>query len=146
MLASAARMSMAMSPIKRRYLMRISASMALYLVSLIGAKTLIEGHLVSGFATWALALMPGLAVVGMFGAIGRLIVEQTDEFIRMLLVRQNLIAVGFALSVASVWGFLEEFGLVGHVAAYWIVVLWALGSLVGALANRVTHGTWGDCW
>lgn len=121
-------------------------SLTLYVVSLIGAKALIEGRLVSGPLVWALALLPGLAVAGMFYAMGMLIVEQTDEFLRMLLVRQNLIAVAFALSVASVWGFLEMFGLVGHVDAYLIVVLWAVGLALGALANRVTHGAWGDCW
>ena len=31
------------------------------------------------------------------------------------MVRQTLWASGFALSVATVWGFLESFDLVGHV-------------------------------
>jgi len=100
---------------------------------------------VTGPIVWPLALLPGLGIVGAFYAIGMLIVETGDEFVRMLMVRQTLIATGFALSVASVWGFLELFGLVEHVEAYWIVVVWSFGLLLGLLSNRLTHGAWGTC-
>lgn len=132
--------------VKRRYQMRVGISMAVYLVSLFGANNLIEDREVAGPLAWALALLPGLAVAGLFYAIGMLIIEQKDEFQRMLLVRLNLIAAGFALSIASVWGFLESFGLVEHANAILIVILWAVGQLLGALSNRITHGTWGACW
>lgn len=137
---------MARGPAQRRYARRVTIAMAVYVVGLLGARYLIERGGVSEPLAFALALVPGLAVVGLFYAVGMLIVEQTDEFLRMLLVRQNLIAVGFALSLASIWGFLEAFDLVPHVAAFYIVVLWAVGMLLGAVVNRVTHGTWGNCW
>lgn len=136
----------AMSPVNRRYLLRVAVSMGIYLVSLFAANYLIDNDLVASPLTWLLALLPGLAVVGVIYAVGRLIVEQTDEFLRMLLVRQNLIAIGFALSIATVWGFFEEFGLVGHAEAFWFFVLWCVGLGVGAVSNRLTHGTWGECW
>jgi hypothetical protein len=75
-----------------------------------------------------------------------LIIEQTDEFIRMLLIRQNLIATAFAMSIVVIWGFLESFGFVRHVPGYLIVVLWAAGMGIGAVSNRITHGSWGQCW
>lgn len=137
---------MARGPAQRRYARRVTIAMAVYVVGLLGARYLIERGGVSEPLAFALALVPGLAVAGLFYAVGMLIVEQTDEFLRMLLVRQNLIAVGFALSLASIWGFLEAFDLVPHVAAFYIVVLWAVGMLLGAVVNRVTHGTWGNCW
>lgn len=120
--------------------------MALYLVSLFAADYLIEDQIVSGPLAYVLALIPGFAVVGLFYAVGMFIVEQEDEFLRMLAVRQQMIATGFAMSVAVVWGFLEEFELVGHVEAFWIIVLWALGTVIGAISNRITHGSWGNCW
>lgn len=137
---------MARGPAQRRYARRVTIAMAVYVVGLLGARYLIERGGVSEPLAFALALVPGLAVAGLFYAVGMLIVEQTDEFLRMLLVRQNLIAVGFALSLASIWGFLEAFDLVPHVAAFYIVVLWAAGMFLGAVVNRVTHGTWGNCW
>lgn len=130
----------------RRYLLRVTIAMAIYVVSLVAANRLIEAEAVSGPLVWLLALTPGLAAAGLFYAVGMFIVEQKDEFIRMLLVRQNLIATGFALSIATVWGFLEEFQLVGHVEAFYIIVLWSIGLAVGAASNRLTHGTWGSCW
>jgi hypothetical protein len=58
----------------------------------------------------------------------------------MLLVRQTLWASGFALSAATIWGFLESFELVDHVPVYWVSALWFLGLGIGALINRLTIG------
>jgi hypothetical protein len=127
-------------------MVRITVSMAIYLVSLVAANHLIANDLVAGPLAWAAALAPGLAVASVFYAVGMLIIEQDDEFLRMLLVRQNVIATTFAMSVVVVWGFLEDFGLVDHVAGHLIVVVWAAGMLIGAVANRITHGAWGTCW
>ena len=119
--------------------------MALYVVGLLAANYLIEVQGVSGVLAWVLVLVPGLAVVGLIWAVGMYMAEQEDEFLRMLMVRQQLIATGFVLSAGSVWGLLEEFALVGHVTAIFVVVVWAVGLLVGVLVTRITHGTWGGC-
>jgi hypothetical protein len=134
------------TPAIRRYMARITVAMTIYVAGLIGANYLIESELVSGPLAWGVALVPGLAIASVFYAVGMLILEQKDEFIRMLLIRQNLIATAFAMSIVAVWGFLEGFGLVGHVAGYYIVVLWAIGLAIGAISNRLTHGSWGQCW
>lgn len=135
---------MARTSARRRYLVRLGSSMAIYLGSLFAAKYLISRGLVDGLVMWVLGLIPGLAVVGSFYAIAMLILEQKDEFVRMLIVRQTLIGTAMALSISTVWGFLENFGLVGHVDAYWIAVIWFLGFGIGGLINRITHGTSGD--
>lgn len=132
--------------LKRRYFTRIGISMAIYLASLFAANYLIEDMQVGRQIAFVLALIPGLAAAGLFYAVGMFIVEQSDEFMRMLAVRQQLIATGFAMSVATVWGFLEELLLFPHFPGFWIVVLWAIGTVVGGLSNRITHGTWGNCW
>ncbi|MGI8931984.1 MAG: hypothetical protein ACR2FK_06375, partial [Sphingomicrobium sp.] len=85
------------------------------------------------------------AVLGVFWAVGRLLVEETDEYLRMLLVRQTLVATAFALSIATVWGFLEKAELVPHVDAFYIPVLWFAGLGVGSLVNWLTLGDSGDC-
>lgn len=91
-----------------------------------------------------LAVLPGLAIIGVFWAIGRLMVEEEDEFLRMLTVRQALVATAIALSAASVWGFLESADLVVHLDAWWWAVTWFVGLIVGAAVNRMQHGTWGS--
>lgn len=130
---------------QRRYVVRLSLSMAVYVISLFAAEYVFVNQLAEGPLMWLLAVLPGLAVVGAFYAIGMLILEQKDEFLRLLLVRQLLVATGFALSVATVWGFLESFDLVPHVDAYWIAILWFLGQGLGGLFNKLTVGTIGQC-
>jgi hypothetical protein len=129
----------------RRYLVRLFTAMAIYMASLFAAKYLIKHQLVGGWAVWPLALLPGLSVVGAFYAVGMLIIEQKDEYMRMLLVRQTLVASAFALAIATVWGFLENFGLVGHVDAFYWAIFWFIGLGVGSIVNRLTMGTWGGC-
>lgn len=118
--------------------------MVVYVLSLFAAKYLISRQLVDGPVVWILGTLPGLAVIGAFYAIAMLIVEQKDEFIRMLIVRKTLIGTAIALSMATVWGFLENFGLVTHIDAYWVAVIWFLGFGFGGLINRLTHGTSGE--
>ena len=137
---------MVKSSARRRYFWRMAASMSIYVVSLFSAELLIGRELVSGLLMWVLALVPGLAIIGAFYAIGMLILEQKDEFMRMLVVRQTLVATGFALSIATVWGFLENFDLVPHVDAYWVAILWFLGFGLGGYVNKRTMGAWGECW
>lgn len=126
-----------------RYIKRIAIFTSLYLATF-ALMTLADDTLdIPRAARVVLALLPGLAITGMFWAIGRLIVEESDEFIRMLTIRQTLIASALALSAASIWGFLESADLVVHLDAYWIALVWFVGLFVGAVVNRIEHGTWG---
>ncbi|HEY1125339.1 MAG TPA: hypothetical protein VGE65_06875 [Sphingobium sp.] len=129
----------------RRYMIRLFTAMGVYMVSLFAAKYLLKHHMVEGWAVWPLALLPGLSVVGAFYAVGMLIIEQKDEYIRMLLVRQTLVASALALAAATVWGFLENFGLVDHIDAFYWAIVWFFGLGVGAIFNRITVGSWGGC-
>ena len=130
----------------KRYLQRLAISMTLYMLTLFAAVHFVGRHIVTGPAAYVLAILPGICVCGVFWAVGRLIIEQTDEYQRLLLVRQTLIATAFALSLATMWGFLESVGLVQHIDAYFIAILWFAGLGVGALVNRLTLGTsGGDC-
>ena len=52
-------------------------------------------------------------------------------------------ASGFTLSLATIWGFLDNFGLVGHIDGYWIVVVWYFGMAIGGIANKLTLGASG---
>ena len=63
-------------------------------------------------AAYALAIAPALPIIGVFWAVMRLLVEEPDEFMRMLLVRQCLVATGFCLTIITIWEFLQNFDLV----------------------------------
>ena len=128
----------------RRFLFRLGSSAAILVLSHVAARYLIDQELVGSPVVWAVALVPGLAMIGIFYAYGMLIIEQKDEFIRMLVLRQLIIATGIALSFATVWGFLEEFGLVEHIYAYYFAIAWIVGFAFGGLINRIAHGAWGE--
>jgi hypothetical protein len=132
-------------PEARRNLSRTAIVMAIYVAGILAAKYLIGEGGLTGPPAYVLALVPGLAMAALFWTSGRMIAETEDEFMRMLAVRQHLIAAGFAMAAASVWGTLEMFDLVQHVGAFYIVVLWTVGIFIGMIANRITHGVWGQC-
>jgi hypothetical protein len=128
---------------QQRYIKRTAIFTSLYLASF-GLLMYADRQLEIGETMkFGLALLPGLAIIGVFWAIGRLMVEEPDEFLRMLVIRQSLIATGFAMCAASVWGFLESAGVVQHLDAYWWAVAWFFGLGIGAAANRIRYETWG---
>lgn len=133
------------SPAHRRYLWRIAAAMSGYLVTLFAAEYLIDDRGLAGPMAWLVALLPGLCVAGVFWALGRLLIEESDEYLRSLMVRQMLIASGITLTAATIYGFFENYGLVGHIDAFYIAVLYFFGLGVGAAVNKLTVGDSGGC-
>ena len=131
---------MIMSPAGWRYNKRVIVLSLIYSAFLIGAVYGFKHHLVGGVLAWIVAILPALPIIGIFAAIGLYLVEEQDEYVRMLMVRQTLWASGFSLSIATVWGFLESFELVSHVEVYWVSVLWFGGLGLGNFANRLTVG------
>lgn len=132
---------MSKSSAKRRYNAAVLGCSAGYGGALLGATAYFRNHPDARSVTaYAAAIVPALLIIGIFVAIGRYLIEERDEYLRMLMVRQSLIASGLALSVATVWGFLESFGLAPHVDAYWFAVIWFGGLGLGACVNKLTLG------
>lgn len=127
----------------KRYNVRVVWLALLYSGLLVPAVYGFKHHLIPEALKYLVAVLPALPVIGIFAAIGRYLVEEQDEYVRMLMVRQTLYASAFSLSVATVWGFLDNFGLVGHADGYWVVVLWFVGLGLGGFYNRLTLG--GGC-
>ncbi|HEX8554950.1 MAG TPA: hypothetical protein VF695_09605 [Sphingomonas sp.] len=125
------------SPAARRYAKAIIILSLVYAVLLIGSVFAFKRDLLTAPLSYVVAVLPALPIIGMFAAIGRFLVEERDEYLRMLLVRQSLVASGFALAIATVWGFLESFDLAPHVDAYWFAVMWFAGLGVGQCVNAV---------
>ena len=131
---------MSVSPANWRYQRRVVVLSLIYAAFLLAAVYAFKHHLVGGVFAWITATLPALPIIGIFAAMGLYLVEEQDEYVRMLMVRQTLWASGFALSIATVWGFLESFEMVSHVEVYWVSVLWFGGLGLGACANRLTIG------
>ena len=130
---------------QRRYNKAVILLSVAYALTLFGAIAFFRNSSPTGVPAFTAAILPALPIVGIFVAMGRYLVDEQDEFIRMMMVRQTLWASGFALSVATIWGFLESFELVDHVDSYYVAVLWFGGLGLGACINKLTFGTSGRC-
>ena len=131
------------TPAWKRYNWRVVWLSMVYAAFLVPAVYGFKHALIPNGLKYFVAILPALPIIGIFGAIGRYLVEEQDEYVRMLMVRQTLWASAFTLSIATAWGFLDNFGLVGHVDGYWIVVLWYTGLGLGGLYNKLTLGAGG---
>ncbi|MBX7501377.1 hypothetical protein K3181_07980 [Qipengyuania sp. YG27] len=128
----------------KRYTRRLAVLMTVYLILLFIAVWLFRHDQVSGPLAWPLAIAPALPVIGVFWAVMRFIVEEKDEFIRMLIVRQCLVATGFCLTVMTIWEFLQNFELVAQGnGGFGAAFFWFMGLGVGAIYNKITMGTAG---
>jgi hypothetical protein len=131
------------TPAWKRYNWRVVWLSLAYAVFLIGAALGFKYHYVSGASAYVAAILPALPIIGIIGAIGRYLVEEDDEYVRMLMVRQTLWASGFSLSAATIWGFLESFELIGRVDGYYVVIVWFFGLGIGGVINKLTLGDGG---
>ena len=132
---------MSKSIARRRYNMAVLGCSVGYAAALFGAISYFNNHPDARSATaYAAAIVPALLIIGIFFAIGRYLVEERDEYLRLLMVRQTLVASALALSFATLWGFLESFGLAPHVEAYWFAVIWFAGLGLGDCVNKLTLG------
>jgi hypothetical protein len=128
---------MRFSPAQRRYNRRVILLALIYVTLLFPAVYLLDRHLVSGPLAYIVGILPAFPVIGFFVAIGACLVEETDEYQRMLLVRQSLIATGVAMTGATMWGFLEGFELLPHLVGYAWPILWFAGLGVGGCINKL---------
>jgi hypothetical protein len=126
------------NPAIHRYYRRVILLTVIYVALLIATIYLFMRYPPHGPIGYVAALLPAMPLVGTFLALGRYMAEETDEYLRLLMIRQSLIATGFMLSVATAWGFLEGFGLVPHVVAYYASALWFAGLWIGWGYNILT--------
>lgn len=138
-------MSRSWSPAARRYAYRIVGLMLAYTLLLVFAKWMFKRGLAEGLLAYVLALLPALPIIGVFWAVMRLLVEETDEYLRLLQVRQCLVATGFCLTVMTVWEWLQNFDLVPQgYGGFGAAFFWFMGLGLGAIYNRVTTGPTGE--
>jgi hypothetical protein len=125
-----------MSPAMRRYVVRLAVCMAIYIVLIFSVGTLFRQAPPTGPLAWGAAILPALPILATFWTIYRLLEEETDEYIRYMLVRQSLFATAFCLSIMTVWEFLQNYevlppGTGGFGAAFF----WFVGLGIGGVAN-----------
>lgn len=125
-----------LSPALRRYNRRFVTASLAYVVALFAAIGLDDYFALTGPALWIIALLPTVPIMAMIWTMARLLNEETDEYLRMQSINAALFATGFLLVIATLWGFLETFGVVPHVWTWAAFPVWALGLGVGQLVSK----------
>jgi hypothetical protein len=126
------------NPAVRRYTIRLIVLMAAYMLLLIFSKWMFKHGYAHGWQAYVLALLPALPIIGVIWAVMRLLVEQTDEYLRMLMVKQCLFATGFALVITSVREWLQNFDLISpNDAGFGATFFWFVGLGIGGAINAL---------
>ena len=110
-----------------RYNRRMLAASAVYVIGLFGAIWAHDNLGLPTAAAFLVALAPSIGVLLMIAAMGRLIAEETDEYLRHRYVRSSLFGLGTLLTLATIWGFFEQFDLVPHAPTWMAVPVFAIG-------------------
>lgn len=118
-----------------RYTRRMVLLASLYTIAIIATINLQRSWHPEGALAVAIAILPALPLIGFIWAMGRLFVEESDEYQRMMHVKRALIATGFMLVVATVWGFLESSAMVPHVPAWAAFIVWNIGLLLAGVVT-----------
>lgn len=116
-----------LSPAVARYTRRFMIASLGYMLGLGIAITLSERMELSGVGAFAIALLPVLPIFAMIWTMARYLIEEDDEFLRHRATMASLAGLGLVLAAGSFWGFLETFGVVPHVDAWWTFPVWAIG-------------------
>ena len=125
------------SPAYKAYLKRFIPASVLYVVAVAIATMAIPEDAPLSVPVALIALLPGLAIIGMIWAMGRLLIELDDEYLRMLEIQKALIATGFTLALCSVWGIIELYSTAPRIPLFMVFPLWCIGLAIAALWQKV---------
>lgn len=117
-------------PAHRRYLIRTFVFMAGYVAVNFAAITGAFDAIIGQRAGVLLGLVVAAPIAGQMWATLALM-NESDEFVRVLTAKRFIVAAGLAMALFSAWGFMESYGGAPH-APGWIVyaLFWGLYGLV----------------
>ena len=85
-----------------------------------------------------------LPLLGFFASWGRYLSDETDEYHQAMTLRRIAVATTATMGAAVVWGFLQAFGVMPLVEAYWIPFVWVViqgaQACVSAVFRRRQEG------
>lgn len=113
-------MSNFQTPATRNYLRRFGLAMTIYVVVVMGSLRLVDAYHPKGPLLWVLGVAPAIPIMGVIAAMGLYLMEETDEFLRTVLVQSLLWGIGITMGLGTAWGFLENVEAVPHFPLYLI--------------------------
>jgi undecaprenyl pyrophosphate phosphatase UppP len=82
-------------------------------------------HISDGLSL-VMAIVASLPILGLFASWGRYLSDERDEYHQALTLRRIAVATNATMGAAVVWGFLQAFGVMPLVEAYWVPFVWVI--------------------
>jgi len=115
-----------MTPAQRAHTRRILWLLFAYAIILPPLVWVRANTAVAGFVPALMAIIASIPVLGIFASWGRYLSDERDEYHQTLALRRIAVATNATMGAAVVWGFLQAFGAMPLVEAYWIPCIWVL--------------------
>jgi hypothetical protein len=129
-----------LTPAQRAHIRRVLWLLLVYTLVLPPLVWLRATHRVSDLLALVMAIAASLPVLGIFASWGRYVSEERDEYHQALTLRRISIATNATMGAAVVWGFLQAFGVMPLVEAYWIPFLWVVMQGVSGVIAVLSRG------
>jgi hypothetical protein len=132
------------TPAQRAHTRRVLLLLFAYAVILPPLVWLRAHRHVSDLVALLMAIVASLPVLGIFASWGRYLSDERDEYHQALTLKRIAIATNATMGAAVVWGFLQAFGVMPLIEAYWIPTVWVvvqgMFGIVELFARRGREG------
>ena len=114
------------TPAQRAHTRRILWLLLVYAIILPPLVWIRANTAVAGYIPTLMAIAASLPVLGIFASWGRYVSDERDEYHQAMTLRRIAVATNATMGGAVVWGFLQAFGAMPLVEAYWIPFVWVV--------------------
>jgi hypothetical protein len=115
-----------LTPAQRAHTRRVLWLLLIYAIILPPLVWLRATTAVAGYVPLLMAVCASLPVLGIFASWGRYLSDERDEYHQTLTLRRIAVATNATMGAAVVWGFLQAFGVMPLIEAYWIPLVWVV--------------------
>ena len=114
------------TPAQRAHTKRIIFLLIAYVIVLPPLIWVRSNTAVAGYVPALMAIVASIPVLGIFASWGRYLSSERDEYHQALALKRVAIATNATMGAAVVWGFLQAFGAMPLVEAYWVPFVWVV--------------------
>jgi undecaprenyl pyrophosphate phosphatase UppP len=114
------------TPAQRAHTKRVLWLLLVYAIVLPPLVWLRAHRHISDALVLVMAIAASLPVLGIVASWGRYVSAERDEYHQALTLRRIAVATSATMGAAIVWGFLQAFGVMPLVEAYWVPFVWVV--------------------
>ena len=114
------------TPAQRAHIRRTLFLLLAYAIILPPLVWIRANPAVAGYVPALMAIAASLPVLAIFASWGRYLSDERDEYHQEMMLKRIAVATNATMGAAVVWGFLQAFGAMPLVEAYWIPFIWVI--------------------